>query len=163
MQLDKNGKFVRAWGELGQKAGQFSIPHSIACDDKGRVYVADRNNARVQVFDASGKFLEEWRDLLVPWGFTWHKGELWACGSSPMQWRRSDTNLGIPPQDQLVMKLRDGKIERLVHLAKGIDGLERPGEVNWLHCIAFDSQGNLYAGDIIGRRAQKFVLQSPTK
>jgi hypothetical protein len=44
---------------------------------------------------------------------------------------------------------------------KGADGLERPGELNWVHCIATDSHGNLYLGDIKGQRAQKFVVQAP--
>ena len=56
-----------------------------------------------------------------------------------------------------------GKLLQLFALPKGIDGLERTGEVNWVHCIAFDSTGNLYLGDIIGRRAQKFVLRPPQK
>ena len=46
-------------------------------------------------------------------------------------------------------------------MPKGIDGLERPGECNWVHAIAADSKGNLYVGDIIGRRAQKFVRKEP--
>jgi hypothetical protein len=56
-----------------------------------------------------------------------------------------------------------GKLLQLFTLPKGIDGLERPGEVNWVHCMAFDSQGNLYCGDIIGRRAQKFNLRPAQK
>src|SRR5205823_14831686 len=84
--FDKNGKFVKAWGELGHKPGQFSIPHAIAVDSRGRLFVADRNNVRVQVFDQQGNFLEEWKDLLVPWGFGALKhDEFWVCGSSPMQ------------------------------------------------------------------------------
>jgi hypothetical protein len=49
-----------------------------------------------------------------------------------------------------------GKLLQLWSVPKGIDGLERPGELNWVHCVAVDSQGNLYAGDIRGKRAQKF-------
>src|SRR5205823_2244748 len=83
MQFDRNGKFIRTWGELGSKAGQFSIVHSIACDAAGKVYVADRNNVRIQVFDSQGKFLEEWRDIILPWGLAMKDGELWVAGSSP--------------------------------------------------------------------------------
>jgi sugar lactone lactonase YvrE len=162
MQFDKNGKFVRTWGELGSRPGEFSIAHSIACDKAGKVYVADRNNVRVQVFDSQGKFLEEWRDIILPWGLALKDGDLWVAGSSPMQWRKQDTNVGCPPADQLVMRFRtDGRLLQLFHFAKGMDGLERPGELNWVHCIAFDSRGNLYLGDIIGKRAQKFVPRPP--
>jgi len=57
--FDRNGKFVKAWGKLGTGPGEFSLPHAVALDSKGRLYVADRNNARVQVFDQSGKFRDQ--------------------------------------------------------------------------------------------------------
>jgi sugar lactone lactonase YvrE len=162
---DAQGNYLGEWGELGQGPGQFSIPHAIAMDSKGRVFVADRNNARIQVFDSGGKFLELWRDLIVPWGFCMTaKDELWVCGSSPMQWRKGDSNLGVPPKDQVFMKFNtSGKLLQLVTMPKGLDGLERPGELNWVHALAVDSQGNLYAGDITGRRAQKFVVRHPDR
>jgi DNA-binding beta-propeller fold protein YncE len=159
--FDKSGRCVNEWGELGSKQGQFSIPHAIAyC--KGRLYVADRNNVRVQVFDTTGKFLEEWKNLIVPWGFcVTRNDEIWVCGSSPMQWGKEDA-LGCPPKDQIFMKFTpEGKLIQLVTLPKGQDGLERPGEVNWVHAIATDSRGNLYLGDIKGKRAQKFVMVNP--
>ena len=88
--------------------------------------------------------------------------EIWVCGSSPMRWRDTDSSLGVPPKDQVAMRFNtDGKLLQLVHLPKGADGLERPGEVNWVHCIAVDSRGNLYLGDIKGKKAQKFVMQAP--
>jgi sugar lactone lactonase YvrE len=161
--FDKSGKYLNEWGELGQGPGQFSIPHSIAADSKGRLYVADRNNVRVQVFDPKGKLRAQWKNLIVPWGI-WisKKDEIWICGSSPMQWRPDDGALGCPPKDQVFMKFApDGRLLQLFTLPKGLDGLERPGEVNWVHCLAFDSRGNLYVGDIIGRRAQKFTLVQP--
>jgi sugar lactone lactonase YvrE len=162
---DPEGKYLNEWGEPGQGPGQFSIPHSIALDAQGRIYVADRNNVRIQVFDGKGKFLAQWRDLLVPWTFSMLKGDqLWVCGSSPMQWRKQDTALGCPPKDQVFMRFdTSGTLQQLFTLPKGIDGLERPGEVNWVHGMAFDSQGNMYLGDIIGRRAQRFVLRLPAK
>jgi DNA-binding beta-propeller fold protein YncE len=57
--VDKAGNWVKSWGEPGDKPGQFNTPHSIAVDAEGNVYVADRGNARVQVFDANGKFLRQ--------------------------------------------------------------------------------------------------------
>jgi hypothetical protein len=161
--FDKSGKCVREWGELGHGPGQFSIVHAIALDSKGRLYVADRNNVRIQVFTTDGKYLEEWRNLITPWGFHMTADdELWVCGSSPMQWRKEDGALGCPPKDQIFMKFNaQGKLLHLFTLPKGLDGLERPGEVNWVHCMAFDSKGNMYLGDIIGKRAQKFVLKTP--
>jgi len=158
--LDSKGKFVKEWGSLGSKPGQFSIPHSIA-HARGRLFVADRNNVRVQVFDTSGKLLDVWSNLITPWGlWVTDKEELWVCGSSPMRWRKTDSSLGCPPKDQVLMKFNlEGKVLQLWTMPKGTDGKEEPGELNWVHAIASDSRGNLYAGDIHGKRAQKFVRQ----
>jgi len=161
VQFDAQGKFVRDWGKLGTAPGEFSLPHSIVVDSQGRLYVADRNNVRVQVFDAQGKFLAQWQNILVPWGL-WisAKDEIWACGSSPMPWRETDATLGCPPKDQLFMQFdTSGRVVQLWTVPKCADGQEKLGELNWVHGIALDSQGNIYATDIMGRRAQKFVRQ----
>ena len=77
-----------------------------------------------------------------------------------MPWRPDDAVLGCPPRDQLFMKFdTNGTLLQFWTIPKGTDGEEKPGELNWVHTLAVDSQGNIYAGDIIGKRAQKFVLQ----
>ncbi|MBM3875682.1 MAG: hypothetical protein FJ386_03060 [Verrucomicrobia bacterium] len=160
---DKHGHFIKAWGALGIGSANFSIPHAIANDSKGRLYVADRNNVRVQVFDRFGKLTGSWRDVVVPWGF-WvaPNDDIWVCGSTPSPWRVDPkypaAPLGCPPKDQVFMRFNtEGKLLQQWTIPKGEDDKEKPGELNWLHCIALDSKGNIYAGDIIGRRAQKFV------
>jgi len=158
--FDKDGRFVKAWGKQGTGPGEFNLPHAIDVDSKGRLYVADRSNVRIQVFDPSGKFLAEWPNLIVPWGLRVTKAdEIWACGSSPMAWAEQGL-LGCPPKDQVFMRFdTSGKLLQLWTVPKGKDGKEQPGEVNWLHTMALDSKGNIYAGDIVGRKAQKFVKQ----
>ncbi len=161
--FDKQGRFIKAWGTLGTGSANFSIPHAIACDSKGTLYVADRNNVRVQVYDRAGRLTSSWRDVIVPWGF-WMTAddEVWVCGSSPMAWTRDakypTAPLGCPPKDQVFMRFNTtGKLLQLWTVPKGEDDKEQPGDLNWLHCIALDSKGNIYAGDIMGKRAQKFV------
>jgi len=165
MHFDKNGRFIKSWGQLGTKSGDFSIPHAIAADSKGRLYVADRNNVRIQVYDADGKLLDTWANIMVPWSF-WvsPKDEIWVCGSSPMPWtvdpKYPTAPLGCPPKDQLFVKFNtEGKVLQLWTMPKGADDQEMPGDLNWLHAIALDSKGNVYLGDIIGKRLQKFVLK----
>ncbi len=159
--FDKDGKFVNAWGRLGTAAGELNLPHCVALDSKGRLYVADRNNSRVQIFDQEGTYLDQWRNIIVPCAFCMTKAdELWVCGSSPMPWRPEDDVLGYPPKDQLLMRFDTaGKLLQLWNVPKGEDGKERPGELNWVHGLAVDSKGNIYAVDIKGERAQKFVPQ----
>ena len=160
--FDERGQFVRTWGTLGSNPGQFSLPHSIALDSRGRLYVADRNNARVQVFDQAGRFLDQWRDLLVPWHIViTERDEIYVCGSSPMRWPKLPIPglvVGIPPKDQLVMVFTpDGRVTRLCTFPKGT----QVGELDWLHAMAVDRRGNLYLGDIQGKRAQKFLKLAP--
>src|SRR5258707_12505905 len=57
--VDRNGKWVKSWGSKGAKPGEFNTPHSIAADAKGNIYVADRGNRRIQVFDGEGAFQRE--------------------------------------------------------------------------------------------------------
>src|SRR3989475_8050957 len=57
--VDRNGKWVKSWGDRGTKPGEFNTPHSITADAKGNIYVADRGNRRIQVFDGEGTFLRE--------------------------------------------------------------------------------------------------------
>ena len=84
--------------------------------------------------------------------------EIWVCGCSPMAWRETDDCLSCPPKDQIFMKFdTTGRVLQLWTTPKGVDGAEQPGDLNWVHGVALDSQGNIYAGDIIGKRAQKFV------
>ena len=160
---DANGKFIKQWGKMGTGPTDFSLPHAIEIDSKGRLYVADRNNVRVQVYSQEGKLLDSWNNLIVPWGFCINDNdEIWVCGSSPMPWREDPkykgAPLGCPPFDQLLLKMNpQGKVLQLVVFPKGDDDKEKPGDLNWVHCIAEDSKGNLYLGDIIGKRAQKFV------
>ncbi|HUG89303.1 MAG TPA: peptidyl-alpha-hydroxyglycine alpha-amidating lyase family protein [Planctomycetaceae bacterium] len=158
--FDADGRFVKAWGRAGQRPGEFNTPHAIALDSEGRLYVADRSNARVQVFDQSGKFLDQWTDIVTPWGFcVTPQDEIWVCGSSPTSWKLSGPDaFGCPPRDQVFMKFApSGKLVQLWTVPKGTDGQEQPGELNWVHCLALDSRGNIYTGDIMGKRVQKFV------
>lgn len=160
--FDVKGKFVKTWGKIGVKPGELSQPHAIALDSKGRLYVGERNNCRIQIFDQNGKSLGQWRNLLNPWGI-WitPKDEVYACGSSPKRWG-THGNLGNPPTDQLVMKLdTTGRVLELWTFPMADPDNLKPGEIDWIHAMAVDSKGNLYLGDVADNskthRAQKFI------
>jgi streptogramin lyase len=160
--FDKNGKFVRTWGKLGSGPGEFSQPHSIAIDSKGRVYVADRNNVRIQIFDSKGKFLNEWKNIVTPWALAISKNdEIYVCGSSPMLWSEIPSRqeaLATPPKDQLLAKLDPaGRLKQLWVFPKGENGKDKPGDLNWVHGMGLGPDGIVYLADVQGKRAQKFV------
>jgi DNA-binding beta-propeller fold protein YncE len=62
VKFSRDGKFLIEWGRRGDGPGQFRLPHNLVVDAQGRVYVTDRDNQRIEVFDANGKFLTEWKD-----------------------------------------------------------------------------------------------------
>lgn len=155
-QFDARGRFVKAWGRYGSGPGQFSLPHQILVDKTGVLHVADRNSGRIQQFTQEGEYLGEWSHLIMPWGLFLAGDAVWVCGSSPQAWYRDGTY--PPPKDQIFMRFStDGMARQLWTVPMGQTGREKPGECNWLHAVAVDSRGNLYAGDILGKRAQKFV------
>jgi peptidylamidoglycolate lyase len=62
IKFSATGKYLLEWGKKGDKEGEFNIPHGISLDDNGNVYVADRENSRIQVFDSTGKFIKQFSD-----------------------------------------------------------------------------------------------------
>ena len=60
VKFSPDGTFIKAWGELGSAPGQFDGPHGLAFDSQGRLFVADRSNNRIQIFDQDGNFLDQW-------------------------------------------------------------------------------------------------------
>jgi len=159
--FDKSGEYVKEWGKRGDTPGNFVLPHTIAVDSKNRIYVGDRDTARIQLFDTSGKLLRVWHKGIMPWGLrVTPKDEIWVVGSQPVRDPTKGGFIVYPPPDQLMLKLApDGRIVGRWTLPKGEDGAEKPGELNWLHCIGVDSAENLYLGDIQGKRLQKFTLR----
>jgi sugar lactone lactonase YvrE len=162
---DAKGNFVKAWGKLGIGDGEFSLPHSIVMDSKGLLYVADRNNNRIQVFDQSGKFIRAWRGQMVPWTLCiTPRDELYAVGSSPMRWNANEIMVGMPPKDQIVVRMTtDFRVLSWWTFPFQPDSTKfKPGDLNWVHAVAVDTDGNLFLGDVNGARIQKFWLAKPS-
>ena len=64
--FDPEGELRHSWGDPGAEPGRFRLPHSIQHDDANRLWVTDRENSRIQIFDTDGRFIEEWTDLISP-------------------------------------------------------------------------------------------------
>ena len=159
MHFDKEGKYLSEFGHHGGKPGEMNLPHSLVMDSEGRLYEADRDNGRLQIFDQSGKLLNVW-DFIAAWGLCiTPKDEIWICGASPKPvghplWKSA------PPRDQMVMRVNTrGEILGQWSFPMAADYKAKPGELSWVHCIAVDSHDNLYLGDIRGRGLQKFTAQ----
>ena len=161
--FDSRGRFVKAWGKHGIHAGELNLPHAIAMDSRGRLYVVERNNVRIQVFDQNGESLARWSNLINPWGICVTPDDhVLVCGSSPMRWTENSM-LGAPPKDQMVIRFdRDGQPLELWTFPLARSSRAEPGTLHWAHGIDVDSLGNLYLGDVgddatANFRAQKFI------
>jgi len=79
MKFDGHGRFLFQWGRPGSGPGEFHLPHAIAVDSHGRVYVADRENSRIQVFTGAGKYITQWHGV-KPFGLAMTKDDkLWVA------------------------------------------------------------------------------------
>jgi DNA-binding beta-propeller fold protein YncE len=156
---DSQGRFLKSWGTQGIATGELSLPHSIVIDSQDRLYVAERCNGRIQVFDREGTSLALWQNLVIPWGLSIDaQDQLWVCGSSPAAWHQQDVALGTPPQDQLLIKFdTTGRALQQWRVPKGDDGAEQFGELNSVHCIAEAQDGSLYCGDCKANRVIRLV------
>jgi DNA-binding beta-propeller fold protein YncE len=134
----KDGRFLKAWGSKGKNRGQFDTPHSSAVVRRGRVYVADRENYRIQIFNADGEFLQEWTHVGAPWGL----------------YLTADENLYMADgYNNRVLKL---DLEGKTLGSFGAPG-KLPGQFSYLHHLSVGADGAIYTAEILNWRPQKFV------
>jgi DNA-binding beta-propeller fold protein YncE len=142
---DPSGRLLLSWGEPGTDPGQFNIPHNICCDGDGWVYVADRENHRIQVFDGNGRFETQWHDMHRPSGLhlerggegRFYVGEI--GGALPV-------NYDVPNIGPRIA-IYSHRGERLARLGDRLAGLE-PGQFVSPHGLAVDSRGDIYVGEV---------------
>jgi DNA-binding beta-propeller fold protein YncE len=142
-----DGKLLFSWGEPGTGPGQFNLVHNIACDDAGWVYVADRENHRVQVFDGNGKYAGQWNNLMRPCGLFVTRGNapLAVIGELGPETVATLTS-GVPNLGPRV-SLVSAKGEVLARLGTQPLG-EGPGQFIAPHGIAVDSRGDIYVAEV---------------
>ena len=163
---DKDGVWLKSWGEPGDKPGQFNIPHSIAVDAQNNVYVADRGNRRIQVFDTDGKFLRQMTiDVPAPADARAAIGAKPTPNTGTMA-PGAPWTLCITPGPNQVLYTSDAYPGRIYKLS--LDGKllgmlgkagKQPGQFGWIHSIACPSENELYVAEILNWRVQKLVLE----
>lgn len=143
-----DGSFAFEWGRKGDQPGQFNLPHGIAVDTQGRVVVCDRENERLQVFDAKGGFLSEWKgaDIGKPYGVAASSGgHLFVIDGG-----RPSVNPG--QRGKAVELDADGRVvDSFGSFGAG------PGQFQLGHDIAVGPDGAVYVAEGTGARVQKFV------
>ena len=141
------GEFQFQWGRPGHGPGEFDVPHAIAVDARGRVYVADRENDRVQVFDNHGRFLAQWKSKTMgrPYAIALMKrGAVVVDGGE--QPKTGPDRSGAAVVDE------DGRVLTTFGRYGNYDG-----QFQMAHDVAVDRQGDIFVVDIDGGRVQKFI------
>ena len=137
LKFDKNGKFIKSWGGKGSGPGQFQVAHGIAIDAKGLVWVADRENQRIQLFDQDGKFVREVKYKGLPCSLDIGRQYMYMVNGFAGQVLRLDLN---------------GKV--LAAMGKPGKG---PGEFGEAHMIAVSQKDEIFVADSVNAALVKFV------
>lgn len=137
LRFDRNGTFITSWGGRGKGPGQFEVAHGIAIDAKGLLWVTDRENQRIQIFDADGKFIRELKYAGVPCGLDIGDQYIYMVNGFAGQVLRLDLN-------------------GTVLGATGKAG-KGTGEFGEAHFIAVSPKGELFVADSVNGAVQKFV------
>ena len=140
-----DGKLLFSWGEPGTEPGQFNIVHNICTDKDGYLYVADRENHRVQVFDADGKFQTQWTNMARPCGMYIDSGRDQLCyvGEMGAAISPNEGAPGLGPRIS-IYNLKGTVLARLGDTGPG----EVPGKFIAPHGVVVDSRGDLYVGEV---------------
>ncbi len=164
--VDKNGVWLKSWGEPGDKPGQFNTPHSLATDASGNVYVADRGNRRIQVFDGEGNFLRQIViDLPVPPDA---KQPIGTTGNPDATQRKPGSPWAIcitpgNPQYLFASDAFPGRIYKMTLDGKVLGTIgksgKQVGEFGWIHEMACPSDHELYVAEVLNWRVQRLELQ----
>jgi len=167
--VSARGEWLQSWGSLGTGPGQFDTPHGVAVAPNGDVYVADRGNRRVQIFDQSGKFLRQFTiDAPVP------ADAKAAIGAAPRPDQLSTGSLAPGAPDALCMTPGPNPVIFTIDLFPGriykvsLDGKvlgvygksgKNLGEFGWGHAIACPSENEIWVGELLNWRVQKLVVK----
>ena len=137
LKFDKDGHFIKSWGGKGKEPGQFEVAHGAAIDAKGLLWVMDRENQRIQVFDGDGTFVREQKYKGLPCSVAFGRDDAYMVNGFAGQLLRLDLS---------------GK----VLAATGKPGTG-PGEFGEAHFIAISPRGDLYVADSVNGALMKFV------
>lgn len=153
VKFSAEGKYLFEWGTKGNKPGQFNLPHAIDLDNNGNVYVADRQNNRIQVFDPNGKFIKEFRDKKFE--------NLYSVAID----KKTQHLFAI---DYLVVLKYFVKGSNIMEYDSSGHLITRFGRatstdapLNQYHDIVVDNDGSIYVCDLLGNQVQKFRRSSP--
>jgi sugar lactone lactonase YvrE len=150
VKFDKTGKFIKTWGKKGSGPGEIDGPHTLAMDSRGRLFLGDRGNNRIQIFDQDGNFIDQWTQFSRPSGVYIDKNDVIYVADSEsgsVNKAHGDWKRGIR-----VGSAKDGTVTALIP-----DPDENPPSTSAAEGVAADAQGNIYGAEVGPKRVMKYV------
>jgi streptogramin lyase len=152
VKFSKDGRFLMTWGKKGSAPGELNIPHAIAFDSKGRLFVADRGNNRIQIFDQEGKFIDQWKQFSRPSGIFISKNDVIYVADSESgsvarehsAWKR-----GIR-----VGNVKDGSVTAFIP-----DPAENATGTSAAEGVAADAKGVIFGAEVGPKDVKKYVKE----
>jgi sugar lactone lactonase YvrE len=152
LKFDKAGKFLKSFGTFGKGRGEFDQPHALAMDSKGRLFVGDRGNNRIQIFDQNFTYITEWTQFSRPSGVAIdRKDNIYVADS--------ESGSVNPPHGAWKRGIRigsakDGSIRWFIP-----DPAEKPPNTSAAEGVAVDRAGNIYGAEVGPKALKKYVLK----
>jgi DNA-binding beta-propeller fold protein YncE len=151
LKFDKSGTFIKQFGKSGSGPGEFNVPHALAMDSRGRLFIGDRGNNRVQILDQDGNFIEEWKQFGRPSGLFIDKNDLLYVADSESDDTR---NPGGLKRGIRIGNVRDGKVTALIPDPWTAE--PRPATTS-PEGIAVDDAGNIYGVEVTETDVKQYV------
>jgi DNA-binding beta-propeller fold protein YncE len=150
VKFSKDGKFIKEFGKKGSGPGELDLPHALAFDSRGRLFVADRSNNRVQIFDQNGGFIAVWKQFGRPSGLYISKDILYVSDSESTAQEGYGHDPGVR-RGIRIGSVRDGKITAFIP-DPAPDGITSMAEG-----VAADRDGNVYGAEVGPMDLKKYV------
>lgn len=153
VKFTRDGKFIAAWGRRGSGPGEFGVNHSLAIDSAGRIFVADRSNNRIEIFDQDGAFLDEWKQFGRPSGLFIDKNDiLYVTDSESNMAQNPGFNRGVR-----IGSVKDGKVAAFIpDPAPPKEGTGAASNT-WGESVMADDAGNVYVGTYDAGTVARYV------
>ena len=150
VKFDRQGNFIKSWGGIGTAPGQFRTPHGLAMDSRGRLYVADRGNVRIQIFDQDGNYIDQWKQfsrlsgIYIDADDNIYGADSESSPTSNPGWRRG-IRIGNAATGHVRFFIPDpDPVPRGTTAAEG---------------VAVDAEGNVYGAEVGPRQLVKYVVR----